>query len=113
MENVLPKNRPTRRDFVFVNRAQFDHIFTDSAVAKGDEIAKSLAALKDDIAPACDKRFVLFKNKFVWFDREVSGLFPRMEKKDLPVFRCRDGAAARNYSEEREGFIFLPEKCFT
>ena len=108
MENDFPKNRPTRCAAVRVNRAQFDHIFTDAAVAKGDEIAKSLAALKDDIAPAADKRFVLFKNKFVWFDREVSGLFPRMEKKDLPIFRCNEGSAARAYSETREGFLFLP-----
>lgn len=81
MENDFPKNRPSRCAAVRVNRAQFDHIFSDAAVAKGDEIAKSLATLKDDIAPAADKRFVLFKNKFLWFDRDVSALFPRMEKK--------------------------------
>ena len=108
MEKSLPKNHPTLCESVLVNRLQFDHIFTDAAAAKGDEIAKSLATLKDDIAPAADKRFVLFKNKFVWFDREVSALFPRMEKKDLPTFRCRDGAAARDYSETREGFLFVP-----
>ena len=105
---TMPTNRPTRLDSVLVNRVQFDHIFTDSAAQKGDEIAQNLAALKDDIAPAADKRFVLFKNKFVWFDRDVSGLFPRMENKDLPVFQCNQGAAARAYSETREGFLFLP-----
>lgn len=61
----MPKNRPTRCESVPVNRSQFDHIFSDAAAAKGDEIAKSLATLKDDIAPAADKRFVFFKNKKV------------------------------------------------
>ncbi len=106
MENSLPKNRPTRREFVYVNRLQFDHIFTDAAATKGDEIAKRLATLKDDIAPAADKRFVLFKNKFLWFDRDVAGLFPRMEKKDLPVFRCEEGQTVKNFSTTREGFKF-------
>lgn len=107
MENVLPKNRPSRRESVRVSRLQFDHIFTDSAAAKGEQIARDLAALKDDIAPAADKRFVLFKNKFLWFDRDVAGLFPRMEKDDLPVFRCDQGSAARAYSDTREGFTFV------
>lgn len=69
MENVLPKNRPSRCESVHVSRLQFDHIFTDAAAAKGEQIARELAALKDDIAPACDKTFVMMKNKKVWFDR--------------------------------------------
>lgn len=108
MENILPKNHPSRCESVRVSRLQFDHIFTDAAATKGEQIARDLAALKDDIAPACDKRFVLFKNKFLWFDRDVAGLFPRMEKKDLPVFRCDQGNAARAYSETRDGFTFVP-----
>ena len=108
MENVLPKNRPSRRESVRVSRLQFDHIFTDSAAAKGEQIARELAALKDDIAPAADKRFVLFKNKFLWFDRDVAGLFPRMENKDLPVYQCHEEGIMQNYSETREGFKFVP-----
>ena len=77
---AFPTNRPSRCDAVRVNRTQFDHIFTDSAVAAGEKIARDLAALKDDISSVCDKRFVLFMNKEVWFDRSVAGLFPRMEK---------------------------------
>ena len=61
----FPTNRPSRCDSVRVNRTQFNHIFTDSAVAAGEKIASDLAALKDDIADACDKRFVFFKNKKV------------------------------------------------
>ena len=97
MENSLPKNRPSRRDFVFVNRTQFEHIFTDAAAAKGDEIAKRLAALKDDIAPACDKTFVMMKNKQVWFDRNNAALFPKFESGVLQAFDTKY-QPARNYS---------------
>ncbi|MBQ9487323.1 MAG: hypothetical protein IJU91_05940 [Selenomonadaceae bacterium] len=107
MENSLPINRPTRRDFVCVNRAQFDHIFTAAAVAKGDEIAKRLATLKDDIAPTCDKTFVMMKYKQVWFDRNNAALFPKFEKFSLPRFKYTDTSCA-NYSADFEGFHFVP-----
>lgn len=104
----FPTNHPTRCESVRVNRTQFDHIFTDSAVAAGEKIARDLEALKDDIASACDKRFVLFKNKEVWFDRDVAGLFPRMEKKDLPTYRCNQGNDVNKFSSfEKSGLTFV------
>ena len=106
MENVLPKNRPSRRESVRVSRLQFDHIFTDSAAAKGEQIARELAALKDDIAPACDKTFVMMKNKQVWFDRNNAALFPKFDKFSLPKFRTR-GEPSRGYSVNFEGFSFV------
>ena len=112
MSEQLVTNRPTRRDFVLVNRAQFDHIFTDSAVAKGDEIAKNLATLKNDIAPACDKTFVMMKNKQVWFDRNNSALYPKFEHM-LPVVGG-NYLNVVNYSLDFEGFQFVTmtfEEC--
>lgn len=85
MEKSLSKNRPTLCESVLVNRLQFDHIFTDAAADKGDEIAKSLATLKDDIAPAADKTFVMMKNKQVWFDRNNAALYPKFEAGVLPT----------------------------
>ena len=107
MENSLPKNRPSRRDSVFVSRVQFDHILTDAAAKKGDEIAKSLATLKDDIAPAADKTFVMMKNKQVWFDRNNAALFPKFESGVLQAY-TKYTEAVRNYLLDFEGFIFLP-----
>ena len=106
MTNALPTNRPTRRDSVAVSRAQFDHIFTDDAAAKVMQIAKSLAALKDDIAPACDKTFVMMKNKQVWFDRNNAALYPKFEKFSLPKY-CTRGTPALGYSVNFEGFTFV------
>ena len=104
----FPTNRPSRCDAVRVSRTQFDHIFTDSAVAAGEKISRDLAALKDNIAGVCDKRFVLFKNKEIWFDRDVAGLFPRMEKKDLPTYRCNQGNDVNKFSGfEKSGLTFV------
>lgn len=103
-----PTNRPSRCESVGVNRSQFNHIFTDAAVNAGKKIACDLAALKDDIAHVCDKRFVLFKNKEVWFDRDVAGLYPRMEKKDLPTYRCNESNTVKQFSSfERSGLTFV------
>ena len=107
MSEQLVTNRPTRRDFVNVNRVQFDHILTDAAATKGDEIAKSLATLKDDIAPVADKRFVMMKNKQVWFDREISAIYPKFENFNLEHCPNRD-LPARNYKGvDFEGFHFV------
>ncbi len=103
----MPKNRPTRCESVQVNRSQFDHIFSDAAAAKGDEIAKSLAMLKDDIAPAADKTFVMMKNKQVWFDRNNAALFPKFESGVLQTFDTYK-QPARDYSLYFEGFNFVP-----
>lgn len=110
---ALPKNCPTRREVVQVNRLQFDHIFSDAAVAKGDEIAHDLAKLKDDIAPACDKTFVMMKNKQVWFDRNNAALYPKFDKFSLPSFTCNDGNI-KKYSLDFEKFKFTSitlEEC--
>ena len=107
MTNALPTNRPTRCDSVFVTRSQFDHIFTDAAAAKGDEIAKILSTLKDYIAPACDKTFVMMKNKQVWFDRNNAALFPKFEAGVLRAYATNTDPT-RNYSLDFEGFRFVP-----
>lgn len=107
MENALPKNKPSRLEEVRVNRIQFDHIFTDSAAAMGEKIARDLSALKDDIAPVADKTFVMMKNKQVWFDRNNAALFPKFEAGVLQAFNTYH-QPTRGYSLDFEGFIFLP-----
>lgn len=104
----LPTNRPSRCESVRVNRIQFEHIFIDSAIAAGEKIARDLDTLKDDIAEACDKRFVLFKNKDVWFDRDVAGLFPRLEKNDLPICKCSESDKIEKCKFMIEEIEFVP-----
>ena len=107
MENILPKNHPSRIDSMPVSRIQFDSIFTASAVAMGEKIARDLARLKDDIAPACDKTFVMMKNKQVWFDRNNAALFPKFEAVTLPSVTM-DSHRAHNYSGlDFEDFHFV------
>ena len=113
MENSLPKNRPSSIKSIRINRSQFNHICTAAAVAMGEKIARDFAKLKDDIAPACDKTFVMMKNKQVWFDRNNAALYPKFERFNLPSF-CTSGQPSRNYSVDFEGFHFVaisPIEC--
>ncbi|MBQ9479504.1 MAG: hypothetical protein IJU71_08120, partial [Selenomonadaceae bacterium] len=107
MMSELPKNRPSRLSAVRVNKIQFDHIFTDSAVAMGEKIARDLAALKDDIAPVADKTFGMMKNKQVWFDRNNAALFPKFDAGVLQVFDTNH-QPTRGYVLNFEGFDFVP-----
>lgn len=107
MENILPTNRPFRIDTVRVNKIQFEHIFTDSAAAMGEKIARDLARLKDDIAPACDKTFVMMKNKQVWFDCNNAALYPKFEVGVLQAFNTTN-QPTRNYSLNFAGLNFVP-----
>lgn len=77
MADKLPTNKPSRLESIYVVKG---------STATGERLAHDLEQLKSKIAPVADKRFVLFKNKKVWFDRNVSGLFPRMEDRDLRSF---------------------------
>ena len=101
MENLQqarqrPTNRPSRCTSLYLKREQFEDIFEDTAWEFADSLAANLNALKDELAGVCDKRFVLFKNKALWFDRDVAGLYPRWDKVDLPVFTYKMDAETAN-----------------
>ena len=91
MENLQqaqqrPTNRPSRCTSLYMKRKQFEEVFGDMAWEFVDSLEADLNALKDELAGVCDKRFVLFKNKALWFDRDVAGLYPRGDKVNLPKF---------------------------
>lgn len=91
MENLQqarqrPTNRPSRCTSLYLKREQFKEVFEDTAWEFAKSLEAALNALKDELAGVCDKRFVLFKNKALWFDRDVAGLYPRWDKVDLPKF---------------------------
>lgn len=87
MENLQaqqrPTNRPSRCTSLYMKREQFKEVFEDTAWHV-DSFVAELNMLKNTLAGVCDKRFVLFKNKALWFDRDVAGLYPRWDKVDLP-----------------------------
>lgn len=54
----------------------------------GTDWACRLSELIRKLQSIVDMRFVIMKNKRVWFDRDVAGLFPRMDKVNLPCYAC-------------------------
>ena len=108
MEKALPKNRPSRAEFVFISRSQLEQIpekDTNTKSTTGDDIAKILTGLLKDIASVADKTFVMMKNKRVWYDRNNAALFPKFDSGVLRAFNTYN-QPARSYSLNFEGFYF-------
>lgn len=117
MENLQqaqqrPTNRPSRCTSLYMKREQFKEVFEDTAWEFAKSLEAYLNALKDELAGVLDKRFVLFKNKALWFDRDVAGLYPRWDKVDLPVFTYEMDAETANKFRvlQRDGLEF---SCMT
>lgn len=72
---------------ISVRRAQFEEIFTNTSLAKCDEIVWAL----NEIVTACknliDNRFVIMKNKRVYFDRATASLYPIPGEGTMPYAR--------------------------
>ena len=117
MEKVLPKNRPSRCEFVFVNHNQLVQVpkvpkeNTNTKSASGDDIAKILSGLLNDTARVADKKFVMMKNKHVWYDRNNAALFPKFESGVLRAFNTYN-QPAKNYELNFEGFYFVAMTSF-
>lgn len=113
MENLQaqqrPTNRPSRCTSLYMKREQFEEVFGGTREELIDSLESEWNTLKDELAGVCDKRFVLFKNKALWFDRDVAGLYPRWDKVDLPILTY--GMDAETASEFRtwkqDGMDFL------
>ena len=105
-----PKNRPSQAEFVFVSRNQFEQVpekDTNTKSTTGEDIAKTLTGLLNDIANVAGKKFVMMKNKRVWYDRNNAALFPKFDSGVLRAFNTYH-QPARNYELNFEGFYFVP-----
>lgn len=79
-----PTDRPSRCTSLYVECEQFTQMFAAMVQEFAKFLAQDLNALKKELAGVLDQRFVLFKNKALWFDRDVAGIYPRWDKVDLP-----------------------------
>ena len=110
MENALPKNRPSRCEFVYVSKKNLEPPPPPAPPAVDnhpEEIATRLAVFAREISPAVDKTFVMMKNKQVWFDRNNAALFPKFESGVLRAFDTNN-QPAKNYSLMFEEIYFEP-----
>ena len=78
------KERPYQINSVRINEKQLLTIQQRVVFAKIDRIKKTLQETILNLVELKDKRFIKMKNVPVWFDREVAGLYPRLEKIELP-----------------------------
>lgn len=54
------------------------------------EIQTALNAVVEACKPLIERRFVMMKNKRVWFDRKVAGLYPKLDKCTVPYCQSMD-----------------------
>ena len=74
----LSKDRPTQLTEIPVNQADFKDLFLADTLSWGEQVEQNV----NDILKACqalmDQRFVMMKNKRVWYDRDVAALYPKL-----------------------------------
>lgn len=77
----LSKERPTQLTEIPVNQADFEDLFIADTLSWGEQAV-------NNILKACqalvDKRFVMMKNKRVWYDRDVAALYPKLDQVAMP-----------------------------
>lgn len=80
----LSKERPTQLTEIPVNQADFEDLFIADTLSWGEQVEQAV----NDLLKACqalmDQRFVMMKNKRVWYDRDVAALYPKLDQVAMP-----------------------------
>lgn len=98
----LSKERPTQLTEIPVNQADFEDLFLADTLSWGEQVEQNV----NDILKACqalmDKRFVMMKNKRVWYDRDVAALYPKLDQVAMPY--CKSTIPSLEIYQAGEGF---------
>lgn len=77
----LSKERPTQLTEIPMNQADFEDLFIADTLSWSEQAV-------NNILKACqaliDQRFVMMKNKRVWYDRDVAALYPKLDQVAMP-----------------------------
>lgn len=80
----LSKERPTQLTEIPVNQADFEDLFIADTLSWSEQVEQAV----NDLLKACqaliDQRFVMMKNKRVWYDRDVAALYPKLDQVAMP-----------------------------
>lgn len=80
----LSKERPTQLTEIPVNQADFEDLFIADTLSWVEQTV-------NDLLKACQalmaQRFVMMKNKRVWYDRDVAALYPKLDQINMPYCR--------------------------
>lgn len=98
----LSKERPTQLTEIPVNQADFEDLFLADTLSWGEQVEQNV----NDILKACqalmDKRFVMMKNKRVWYDRDVAALYPKLDQVAMPY--CQSNVPSLKIYQAGEEF---------
>ena len=98
----LSKERPTQLTEIPVNQADFEDLFITDTLSWGEQVEQAV----NDLLKACqallDQRFVMMKNKRVWYDRYVAALYPKLDQINMPY--CRSDSPDLQAVQDGEEF---------
>lgn len=98
----LSKERPTQLTEIPVNQADFEDLFIDDFSPWGEQVEQAV----NDLLKACqalmDQRFVMMKNKRIWYDRDVAALYPKLDQVAMPY--CQSNVPSLEIYQAGEEF---------
>lgn len=80
----LSKERPTQLTEIPVNQADFEDLLLADTLSWGEQVEQAVNHILKACQALMDKRFVMMKNKRVWYDRDVAALYPKLDQVAMP-----------------------------
>lgn len=98
----LSKERPTQLTEIPVNQADFEDLFLADTLSWGEQVEQAVNHILKACQALMDKRFVMMKNKRVWYDRDVAALYPKLDQVAMPY--CKSDVPSLEIYQAGEGF---------
>ena len=98
----LSKERPTQLTEIPVNQADFEDLFLADTLSWGEQVEQAVNHILKACQALMDKRFVMMKNKRVWYDRDVAALYPKLDQVAMPY--CKSTVPSLEIYQAGEGF---------
>ena len=80
----LSKERPTQLTEIPVNQANFEDLFLADTLSWSEQVEQAVNHILKACQALIDQRFVMMKNKRVWYDRDVVALYPKLDQVAMP-----------------------------
>lgn len=80
----LSKERPTQLTEIPVNQANFEDLFITDTLSWVEQVEQTVNNILKACQALMDQRFVMMKNKRVWYDRDVAALYPKLDQVAMP-----------------------------
>lgn len=98
----LSKERPTQLTEIPVNQADFEDFFIADTLSWGEQVEQAVNNILKACQALIDQRFVMMKNKRVWYDRDVAALYPKLDQVAMPY--CKSDVPSLEIYQAGEEF---------